>query len=580
MRIGRGCERCRLRHIRCTTRAGASSCNACARLGRTCRLDPPFRFKTVRHVYQKSQGTASKFELEWDSAQTWVNVPRSLTFVQESAEESADGSISDAPPEPQRDTQISSDGPHTYIPDPFVAHLPISGSLNPHDEAVGLPHVEPAISTPSIHDEHSTKATAISPGAVNDMISPLASNSTWSPMTPSTPRSTSSSTMTSREAFLLRSYINKISHWLDICDSGSTFNTEVPRRALHVPMVLKAVLALSARHDAIMSGASDWEASEYHSQCVELLLAALARPEETYDDNMLISVVILRIYEELESTTDEKCHWLGSNRLLNTMSRAASSGGLTEAASWQFLRQAIYASVVQNQPMQLDLRNYERSSVFKRGDDGAYANTIIFYCARIIQLCSEGHVAAVDEEDWHGLSSRVEQWYRDRPVSWQPLQYKDANPAENRPFPELWVMSPPAVVGLQYYHACQILLTSSDRHWGVVSNYERARLRRIEEVRTMECLAILYTHRPQKVIASHVVQVIGLSSSNETVENAYFMACHLLYRYGHCLRHPVEKRGSLKFLTRVESSVGWRTGWIIRELEDQWNELQGLDSWG
>lgn len=137
-----------------------------------------------------------------------------MTFVQESAEESADGSISDVPPEPQRDTQISSDGPHTYIPDPFVAHLPISGSLNPHDEAVSLPHVEPAISTPSIHDEHSTKATAISPGAVNDMVSPLASNTTWSPMTPSTPRSTSSSTMTSREAFLLRAYINKISHWV------------------------------------------------------------------------------------------------------------------------------------------------------------------------------------------------------------------------------------------------------------------------------------------------------------------------------------------------------------------------------
>jgi hypothetical protein len=193
-----------------------------------------------------------------------------------------------------------------------------------------------------------------------------------------------------------------------------------------------------------MSGASDWEASEYHSQCVELLITALALPEETYDDNLLISVVILRIYEELEMTTDEKCHLLGSNRLLNTMSRSASSGGLTEAASWQFLRQAIYASIVQNQPMQLDLRNYEQSPVFKRTDDAAYANIIIFYCARILQLCSEGHVAAVDEEDWHGLSNSVEQWYRDRPVSWQLLQYKDANPAENRPFPELWVMSPPA----------------------------------------------------------------------------------------------------------------------------------------
>ncbi|KAB8238025.1 uncharacterized protein BDW43DRAFT_296989 [Aspergillus alliaceus] len=568
MRIGRGCERCRLRHIRCTTRTGASACNACTRLGRTCRLDPPFRFKSVRHVYQKSQGAASKFELEWDSRQTWVNVPRSLTFVQESAEESTDGSTSDAAPDPQGDHPFPPDGLHPSISNHFSAHVPYSGPLNPLEEVPTIPQAEASIATPSVLDEQfSVKATAISPSAINDRASPLASTSTWaSPVTPSTPRSTSSSTMTSREAFLLRSYINKISPWLDICDSGSNFSTEVPRRALHVPIVLKAVLALSARHDAIMSGANDWEASEYHSQCVELLIAALARPEDTYDDNLLVSVVILRIYEELESATDEKCHFLGSNRLLNTMSRSASSGGLTEAASWQFLRQAIYASIVQNQPMQLDLRNYEQSSVFKRSDDAAYANVIIYYCARILQRCSDGHVEAVDEEDWHDLCRTVEHWYRDRPVSWQPLQYKDANVAENQPFPELWVISPPAVVGLQYYHTCQILLATSDRHWGVVSNYERARLRRIEEVSAFGA------------IASHVVQVIGLSMSNETVENAYFMACHLLYRYGHCLRHPAEKRGSLQFLRQVEGSVGWRTGWIIRELEEQWSELQGLDS--
>ncbi|KAE8146861.1 hypothetical protein BDV25DRAFT_161639 [Aspergillus avenaceus] len=564
MRIGRGCERCRLRHIRCTTRAGASSCNACSRLGRVCRLDPPFRFKTVRHVYQKSHGTASKFELEWDSKQTWVNVPRSLTFVQESAEESTDGSISDAAPEEPTD-QPSSDLPQPPFPEVFPAHLPFPGSLNPHDEPVVITQVDGSISTPSVHDDHlQNKATVISPNAINDIVSPLPSASTWaSPGTPSTPRSTSSSTMSSREAFLLRSYINKISPWLDVCDPGSHFSTEVPRRALHVPMVLKAVLSLSARHDAIMSRTSDWEASEYHSQCVELIIAALARPEDTYDDNLLVSVVILRIYEELESANDEKCHFLGSNRLLNTMSRSASCGGLTEAASWQFLRQAIYASVVLNQPMQLDLRNYEHSPVFERRDDQAYANIIIYYCARIIQLCSEGHVPTVDEEDWHELSNAVEQWYRERPVTWQPLQYNAPDLGEDRPFPELWVMSPPAVVGLQYYHTCQILLTVSDRHWGVVSNYERARLRRVEE----------------NIVASHVVQVIGLSMSNDTVENAYFMACHLLYRYGHCLRHPAEQRGSLKFLTHVEQSVGWRTARIMRGLEEQWGELRALESW-
>ncbi|RAL13250.1 uncharacterized protein BO97DRAFT_469953 [Aspergillus homomorphus CBS 101889] len=421
MRIGRGCERCRLRHIRCTTRAGASSCNACTRLGRACRLDPLFRFKTVRHVYQKNNGTASKFELVWNPQQTWVKVPHSLTFVQESSEDSDGDNTSDVPANTQEDGHATSDD----APQVFPQHFSICSPL-PFLEA-------------------------------------------------------------------------------DVCDLRSHFATEVPRRALLYPMVLKAVLALAARHDAMMNGTSDWEASEYHGQCLELLIAALALPEETYDDNLLITVVILRIYEELEFATDEKCHWVGSNRLLNRMSNSASSGGLAEAVSWQFLRQALYACVVQHQPMQLNLENYERSVVFQRRDDASYANIIIFYCAKIFRLWSGSHCSPVDEAAWQHLADSVEQWYNARPISWQPLQYKNASPNENRPFPEMWMMSPQA--------AC-IFLSVSDRHWSVVSDYELARLKRVGE----------------KTISSHLTKVIGLSMSNETVENAYFMACHLLHR--------------------------------------------------
>lgn len=247
-------------------------------------------------------------------------------------------------------------------------------------------------------------------------------------------------------------------------------------------MVLKAILAFSARQTAIMSGTDDWEASEYHSQCVELLLSALSHSEGLYDDNVLITVVILRIYEELERASNEKCHWLGSTRLLNTMSKAASCGGLAEAVSWQFLRQAIYACLVEYQPMHLNLENYEHSSVFQRTDDAAYANRIIFLCARIIQLRSAPNSYSFNENDWNYLSDSVEQWYREKPISWQPLRHREANAAGGRPFPEPWLVSPPAVVGLQYYHTSRIILATSNKHQGVVCDYERARLRRLEEV--------------------------------------------------------------------------------------------------
>ncbi|KAL4948142.1 hypothetical protein BDW69DRAFT_98158 [Aspergillus filifer] len=558
MRIGRGCERCRLRHIKCTIAEGASSCNECFRLSRACRLDPPFRFRTVRHVYQKSQGTASKFELAWDNRQPWVKVPQSLVFIEESAEDpdsdvAPDGFGDRPPPSHMISTVQQSLLPTTPSPREDISRPTNHG------------HLVAQLAGSSPDEQRTMSSISLSPKPASGP-SPLASVSTWADFSPSfnslSPSQGTASSMTTREASLLRSFIQTLSPRFDVCDSHSHFSTEVPRRALLVPMVLKAILALSARHSAIMSGANDWEASEYHSQCVELLIQALSKAEESYDDNLLITVVILRMYEELEYSTDEKCHWLGSTRLLNTMSKSASCGGLAEAISWQFLRQAIYACLVEYQPMHLNLENYEHSTVFRRRDDTAYANRIIFLCAKIISL-RNAPTYSFDDSDWQYLSDCVEQWYREKPISWQPLKYQEANAAKGKPFPELWLVSPPAVVGLQYYHTARILLATSNGHHSIVCDYERARLRRVEE----------------QTISYHLINVIGLPRSNETVINAYFMGCHLLHRYGFSLRHSGEHRGSFEFLEFVQKKIGWPTAWIIRQLETEWNELHTLDTW-
>lgn len=216
-------------------------------------------------------------------------------------------------------------------------------------------------------------------------------------------------------------------------------------------MVLKAVLALSARHDAILSNDSDWEAAAYHGECLEMLLAALDREEAHCDENLLITVVILRIYEELENNTDQRFHLLGSTRLVNLVSHSASSGGVAEAVSWQFLRQAIFSSVVQYQPLQLELRNFEFSTMFHRNDDAACANRMIYYCARILQLCCDQPGQIVGREAWCDISDRVEEWNETKPATWQPIRYQAANLAADRPFPELWMISPPTGT-LQPFH--------------------------------------------------------------------------------------------------------------------------------
>ncbi|CAG8924652.1 unnamed protein product [Penicillium salamii] len=523
MRVGKGCGRCRHRHIRCVIPKGATSCTPCSRLNRDCQLDPRFQFKPVRHVYQKANGAPTRYDLEWDQGQTWVDVSQPVTFVLEAT----DGSPGDE--------QIIPPEPITPAPLP-VSSLLLDESPEQYSE---IYHSEPR---PRVFEQRSqvTTSSPFSPFSEDDAILSL------------------------REASLMRYFIQRLAPWADICDIHSNFSTEVPRRALENPMVLKAVLALSARHDAILANDSDLEASTYHGECLEMLIAALNEAETNCDENMLIAVVILRIYEELENNTDQKFHLHGSNRLVNLVSRSASSGGVAEAVSWQFLRQAIYASVVQYQPLQLDMHNFESSSMFQRNDDAACANTIIYFCARILQLCCDKPGRIVDRETWCYISDSVAQWNENKPTTWQPIRYQAPNLAAERPFPELWMISPPAVVGMQYYHSACIFLTLSDIPSHCMTDYEIARSKRAKE----------------KTIAEHLVMVIGLSLSNESVENAYFMASHLLHRFGYCLRHKVEQQGALQFLTRVEKNLGWRTSWMMHELEDQWVELAALDSWG
>jgi hypothetical protein len=238
MRIGRGCERCRHRHIRCTIRKGASSCNPCSRLGRVCRLDPPFRFRTVHHVYQKSHGTASKFDLVWDPHQTWVKTPAScmfilllhlvmddvimipVTFVLESADDSAEWET-DAPQDSHDEAPPSEQIPPTpraVFPD--ISSLLIPGPTRSYDEVVGNHQLDVPVPTPSIPDETQLilpSSTAISPTVLNSIVSPLASTGWTDPTSagsPISPRAINSPKLSSREAYLLRSFISKIAPWV------------------------------------------------------------------------------------------------------------------------------------------------------------------------------------------------------------------------------------------------------------------------------------------------------------------------------------------------------------------------------
>lgn len=207
-------------------------------------------------------------------------------------------------------------------------------------------------------------------------------------------------------------------------------------------MVLYSVLALSSRHRAFLLNQRDDEASFYHGKCLGLVIDALSNSETLYDDNLLSTVTLLRVYEEIDETTDEYLHLRGMGRLMTKIPTFAHSGGLAEAACWQSLRQDIFVALVSCQPPTFNLDSYELSSAFTFRDEGACANVIVLLFAKVLKLVHSPGIDSFNEQ-WTLLEGDVERWNERRMRLFQPVYEEELDLESGSPFPIVCMMNPP-----------------------------------------------------------------------------------------------------------------------------------------
>jgi hypothetical protein len=246
-----------------------------------------------------------------------------------------------------------------------------------------------------------------------------------------------------RESLLMQHFAEKLAPWIDCCDPVRHFAQEVPRRAVRIPMVLYAVLALSSRHQSLLTKGDANEGSYYHGRCLELVIHELSKPESSYDDNLFATMVCMRVYEELDYTSkaDDFLHLQGVGRLLRAIPTFAHSGGLAEAASWQALRQDVYVSIRDKVQPSFDLDNYGFSRVFDFRDDAACANVVILLFGRILRLLYSPS-GSMHYDAWREIEDHVKMWDAQRSRVFQPLFVKEASPGENQPFPIIRLINP------------------------------------------------------------------------------------------------------------------------------------------
>ncbi|KAJ4243469.1 hypothetical protein NW762_014800 [Fusarium torreyae] len=373
---------------------------------------------------------------------------------------------------------------------------------------------------------------------------------------------------TERQAFLFMTYIHKLAPLTDACDDARHFALEVPRLALQQPMLMNGLLAIASRYDArCCNTISDLEYTYYHNKCIELLIKAFSQPPDTWDETLLTAVVIARLYEEMDNETDSYYHHLsGTQNLLNheAMTRFVTQGGLAEAASWVHLRQTIYVYVARRQAVEICLENFERSTVFRRNDDSAYANRSVYILAKIMKLLLPLNNAEsptdLKDGSWELVEMEIDRWYDMRPVSFKPIFYKAADLLNDRAFPLICFAASVPVIAMQHYYAAKAVLCLNKCN-GLGNNIEQDTTR--------------LKHEWENKICFYLCMLMGLALSND-VTNAYYLPAHMLSLCGYVIRDPTERIHTIRYLGKVYDEIKWKTSALIGSLEKEWAEVDQI----
>lgn len=97
------------------------------------------------------------------------------------------------------------------------------------------------------------------------------------------------------DAVHLQHFTAELGRWLDCTDAARQFTMKIPQLALDEEILLRAVVCFAARHMRQPDAAA-----QAHEQCVRLLIPRLAAADVASDDAVLCSIVILRVFEQLD----------------------------------------------------------------------------------------------------------------------------------------------------------------------------------------------------------------------------------------------------------------------------------------
>jgi hypothetical protein len=322
------------------------------------------------------------------------------------------------------------------------------------------------------------------------------------------------------ELILFQHYVNVIGPILDLNEPSKQFTLAVPALAIHNVGLLKSLLAVSARHSALMNEpqlprlnlddqnlASSTNgsahrtspliqiATQYYYETLHYLSKNLGDSSYSKSKEIISTSILISTYEMWDSEGPySNGAWERHLRGIFWIQRSQNNNGecndpLLRAIWWQWLRQDTWVAFREGRRVLTIWRPTKRLMDLSSDD---LALRIVYICGRSVDFAANEKKYDIKTRIDQGgkLLQALDDWYNILPPCFNPI-HRGPPPEPGALFAPIWIHPPSYAAAIQTFHFARIIVLINQPSVGGMDEF-RVRQRFLDEsVETICGIAIM-----------------------------------------------------------------------------------------
>ncbi|KAH7216277.1 Transketolase, thiamine diphosphate binding domain-containing protein [Fusarium oxysporum] len=398
-----------------------------------------------------------------------------------------------------------------------------------------------------------------------------------------------------------RYYTDIVGPILDLFDQERHFTNVVPHLALRNSGLLKAILAVAAKHmslgvkvrqpqshggnssesnslspETTTGGGQSPEhsqipahmATQYYYETLQYLSQTLLYPSYAESHEILATAIMISTYEMFDAGgTSTSGNWERHLRGAFWIQRSQdndgeSIDGLRRAVWWAWLRQDIWAAFRAGRPTLTIWRPKKRLEDL---DSDELATRMVYICAKCVEFAALDKTSPsqdIQQKIEHGnrLLQALENWYRILPCSYKPVMVTTEHDTMSRApstsksqtrFRSVWFHPPNHAGAMQMYHFSKAIVLLNQPSTGGLNVY-RQRQKGLNESLHMVCSIANACQRGEPAMA--------------------FLNVQAIFAVGQCVQMPEKQAELLDTLDRMLEISKFPATGLVADLKRVWQE--------